>query len=86
MLQGLQRAADNAIAERKALLGGHTPADKQKKLQRDEDALQATQDITASLQRTRQMLVQVRPLGCSISSHCAHGPDDHCSCLAEMPL
>ena len=59
MLQVLQRAAKNAAAERKALLGGRSPADKQTKLQSDEDALNATQDITAGLQRTRQMLIQV---------------------------
>ena len=60
MLQVLQRAAKNAAAERKALLGGRSPADKQTKLQSDEDALNATQDITAGLQRTRQMLIQVQ--------------------------
>ena len=70
----LQRAATNAAAERKALLGGRSPGDKHKKLQSDEDALHATQDVTASLQRTRQMLVQVRAPPSSIRPYLGQQP------------
>ena len=57
--QGVERAA---LADRRALLAGADPLQGQMKLQSEEQAVDAAQGVTSSLQRTRQVLAQVRSI------------------------
>lgn len=58
-MQVRQGAEKAAVAERKALLAGANPVQGQHKLQSEADAVSAAEDVTSSLQRTRQLLAQV---------------------------
>ena len=55
--QGAEKAA---MADRRALLAGANPVYGQRKLQSQEEVVDAAEDVTSSLQRTRQLLAQAR--------------------------
>ena len=64
-LQVRQGAEKAALAERRALLAGADPARGQLKLQSEEQVVDAAEDVTSSLQRTRQLLAQVGTASCA---------------------
>lgn len=59
-MQVRKNAEQAAANERKALLGSPDPLERQRRLESEADLTDAAQDITASLQRTRQQMTQAR--------------------------
>ena len=53
---------ENYREERRSLLGCENPAERQKKIETEAQLAQASENVTSSLQRTRQMMTQVLSL------------------------
>ena len=70
MLQVRQGAERAALADRRALRAGADPVHGLRKLQ-SQEAVDAAEDVTSSLQRTRQLLAQVQLCqSCHVCSIC----------------
>lgn len=52
---------DNFKSDRQALIGSDDPQQQQQKIESEDQLADASEDITASLQRTRQIMLQVSP-------------------------
>lgn len=67
----VRKNAEQAAAyERRALLGSPDPLERQRRLESEADLAGAAQDITASLQRTRQQMTQARRRSPACLQHC----------------
>ena len=73
-----RRATRAAVEDRKALLGSANPLQRAQQLKTQADLANSATDTTASLQRTRQLMVEVTHLPCHLPPIMPHIVE-HCS-------